>query len=108
MPPESYNKELEAMVYEYEAEYKKHDRVLGATDVPLDTTEQTIRNKESRYGNFLADLIRLYFNCDVGAMNSGSIRSDVINEPYEIRFLFVDGLFDGPLIVKEITGKVLK
>ena len=108
MPPESYDKDLNTMVTKYQEDYLKNDRVVGACDVPLDTTEETIRDKESRYGNFLADLVRLFFNADIGTVNSGSIRSSVINEPYEVRFLFVDGLFDGPLIVKEITGKVLK
>ena len=44
MPPESYDKDLAAMITKYEEDYKAHNRLVGLTDVPLDTTEVALRN----------------------------------------------------------------
>ena len=71
------------------------------------TTANVIRKEESNYGNFLADLGRLFYNTDLCIINSGSIRSDTVLNPHKINFLFVDGLIDGPLTVLKIPGKTV-
>jgi 2',3'-cyclic-nucleotide 2'-phosphodiesterase (5'-nucleotidase family) len=53
---------------------------LGSTTARFDATEETVRNGESTWGNFLADQMRLAFDsdepADVAVLNSGTIRID--------------------------------
>ncbi len=58
-------------------EYKKFDKMVGYTDIDLDTRFQFHRRHQSTYGNFMADLFRLYTNSDIALYNSGNIRNDM-------------------------------
>ncbi|KAK8850996.1 Trifunctional nucleotide phosphoesterase protein YfkN [Apiospora arundinis] len=44
----------------------------------MDGREASMRSRETGLGNFLCDMLRLYYNTDVALTNSGSIRSDKI------------------------------
>lgn len=61
-------------------EYKKFDKVVGFSDVDLDMRFGFHRRNESTYGNFLADLYRLYVNSDIAFANAGNVRNDCILE----------------------------
>ncbi|MGI9220039.1 MAG: bifunctional metallophosphatase/5'-nucleotidase, partial [Woeseiaceae bacterium] len=55
------------------------DARLGMANLPFDVTEETVRNKENAWGNFLADTARTAFGkpaSDLAFINSGSIRID--------------------------------
>ena len=51
---------------------------MGYTECELDATFCNVRTKETNYGNFIADLIRFYNDCEISLINSGSIRNDAI------------------------------
>ncbi len=55
------------------------DAKLGAANVRFDVTEETVRNEESAWGNFVVDVARSAFGepvADLAFINSGSIRID--------------------------------
>lgn len=71
------------IVQRYRAELKKVlplvDQPIGHTRVRLDGTEENVRNQESNWGNFLADLMRTAYPsvpADVAVLNGGAIRID--------------------------------
>ena len=57
---------------------KDAERVLGYSDVDLETRFKVVRTKENNFGNFYADLLKSHFNTDVAIINNGAIRSDEI------------------------------
>lgn len=59
--------------------YPVIDAKVGTASVPFDVTEETVRNKENAWGNFLVDVARGAFGepeSDLAFINSGSIRID--------------------------------
>lgn len=55
------------------------DQRIGTTRTRLDATEETVRNEESAWGNYLADLMRTAFpdvRTDAAVLNGGAIRID--------------------------------
>jgi 2',3'-cyclic-nucleotide 2'-phosphodiesterase (5'-nucleotidase family) len=49
---------------------------IGRTAVELDTTRETVRTKESNFGNLIADATREAVGAEVGLTNGGGIRGD--------------------------------
>lgn len=62
---------------------------------------------ETNYGNFLADLVRNYFDTDCCVLNSGCIRNDLTIKPGKLNFSMVSNLINDVLVVKEVTGKII-
>jgi 2',3'-cyclic-nucleotide 2'-phosphodiesterase (5'-nucleotidase family) len=58
--------------------YKNNDDIVGYTEIDLETRFTIHRTQETAYGNFFADLMRLYMDTDIALANSGSIRNDCI------------------------------
>ncbi|GFR40976.1 hypothetical protein Agub_g1641 [Astrephomene gubernaculifera] len=58
---------------------EKMDEDIGETLEPLDGRFQTVRNRESNLGNFVADVWRKAANAEISILNSGSLRSDMIH-----------------------------
>ncbi|PNH05871.1 5'-nucleotidase [Tetrabaena socialis] len=56
----------------------KMDEDIGETLEPLDGRFQTVRNRESNLGNFVADVWRKAAGAQITILNSGSLRSDSI------------------------------
>lgn len=55
------------------------DQVIGRSDTRLDASEETVRNTESAWGNYLADVMRTAYPtvpADVAVLNGGAIRID--------------------------------
>lgn len=93
-----------------------HALVHTATD--LEGRGRLIRSEETNLGNFLADITRLYYDCDIAFVNGGGIRCEkvlgatVTENSSQGRALTVRDLieivpFDQPLMVKRITGEAL-
>lgn len=86
-------------------EYKYFDEVMAYTECPLETRFTKIRKQESNYGNFLADLARLYYDSDLAAINSGMVRNDVIIQPGKLTYSKISNIIDSPMVVKQVKGK---
>lgn len=59
----------------------KLERPIGYTAAPLDARFMTVRLKESNIGNFICDLMRLYYSADCTIMAAGTIRGDQVYPP---------------------------
>ena len=54
---------------------------VGTAAVELDTRRETVRTRESNFGNLIADAMRLSTGADVALTNGGGIRGDRIYAP---------------------------
>lgn len=61
------------------------EKVVGYTSVALDARFTTVRLRESNMGNFVCDLMRLYYQADCAIMASGTIRGDQVYPAGPIR-----------------------
>lgn len=59
----------------------KLEKPIGYTLAPLDGRFTTVRLKESNLGNFVCDLMRLFYQADCTIMAAGTIRGDQIYPP---------------------------
>ncbi|KAK8024314.1 2-3-cyclic-nucleotide 2-phosphodiesterase [Apiospora rasikravindrae] len=89
---------------------------LVHTAVPLQGVGSIIRSQESNLGNMLADMVRAFYDVDIGLVNSGSIRCDKViqttlgadaSSPLTVRDLIEILPFDNTIVVKRVTGDVL-
>ena len=60
----------------YAAEMRTLSGNIGATEVPLDIREEVVRETESNFGSYIADLIRTEMGTDVAFVNGGGLRGD--------------------------------
>jgi 5'-nucleotidase len=88
-------------------EYKEFDDVVAYTECDLETRFTKIRRQESNYGNFLADLARLYYDSDVAAINAGMVRNDVLINSGRLTYSKISNIIDSPMVVKKVTGKTI-
>ncbi|AEH36234.1 bifunctional metallophosphatase/5'-nucleotidase [Halopiger xanaduensis] len=105
------HEEIRELLTDYESQLEDElGEVIGETAVDLDTRRETVRQAESNFGNWLADLIREDVDADVAIQNGGGIRSDQLYEAGEItRGMIVDILpFPNYTTKLEITGEALK
>ena len=63
----------------------KLEKPIGYTSAPLDARFSTVRKSESNYANFVADLLRNYYNGDCAIIVGGTIRGDQVYTPGIIR-----------------------
>jgi 5'-nucleotidase len=73
----------------------------------LETRFTIHRTHETAYGNFVADLMRLYVNSDIALANSGSIRNDCILPAGPLKYSEVSNIINDALVVKALPGKVV-
>lgn len=83
---------------------------IGRTDEILDALSYSSRNKETNVGNYIADAYRKELNADIGFLNGGSIRADLL---FSVGILTKRDIlsivpFDNKIIKVEISGKTLK
>ncbi|KAI8909843.1 2,3-cyclic-nucleotide 2-phosphodiesterase [Gorgonomyces haynaldii] len=69
-----YLKELD------ESLQSKFEQPVFVSLEPLDGRSLVVRAQETGLGNLLADAVRRYFLCDIAIVNSGSIRSNKIDQ----------------------------
>ena len=83
---------------------------IGRTSVVLDALSLSNRTKETNVGNFIADAYRKAANADIGFVNGGSIRADLMYNPGILTKRDVISIlpFNNPIVKIEITGKTLR
>lgn len=83
---------------------------VGRTSVELDALSLSSRTKETNIGNFIADSYRKAVNADIGFVNGGSIRADLLYNPGVLTKRDVLSIlpFNNPIVKVELTGKLLK
>ncbi|MEQ1643374.1 MAG: 5'-nucleotidase C-terminal domain-containing protein [Pyrinomonadaceae bacterium] len=83
---------------------------VGATSVELDALSQSVRQKETNIGNFVADSYRDAVKADIGFVNGGSIRADLTYQPGPLTKRDVLSIlpFNNPIVKVEVSGKLLK
>lgn len=80
---ERYNADLDEEVNE----------VIGETTAAIDVRRETVRQRESGFGSYIADVMRANTDADVVIQNGGGIRTDRVYDPGEItRRLVIDVL----------------
>ena len=107
IPDEEMSKIVGAVSETMEILKKKE---LGSTQSVWDATAETVRTTESAIGNFVADLMRISYNCDFALIQGGGIRSNDLYGPGIITkgdimkmFPFVDNT-----VVFEIKGSYFR
>ncbi len=100
---------VEAALTPYAKEIAPYDRVIGEAAVALDLREETVREQESNFGNYVADLLRSETGADAALINGGAFRDDRILKPgpLTLRDLYTALPFNNRMIVLEITGQQL-
>lgn len=88
---------------------EKLSEPVGRTSVTLDALSLSNRTKETNIGNFIADSYREAAGADIGFVNGGSVRADLIYTPGVLTKRDVISIlpFNNPIVKIEITGKVL-
>ena len=83
---------------------------VGSTSVRLDAFSLSSRTKETNIGNFIADSYRNAGKAEIGFVNGGSIRADLIYEPGVLSKRDILSIlpFNNPIVKVEVSGKVLK
>lgn len=66
-----------------------------------------IRTEESNFGNFFADLSRLYYDTDIAAINAGMIRNDSFIPKGRLSYSKISNIIDSPMIAKRVLGSVI-
>jgi 2',3'-cyclic-nucleotide 2'-phosphodiesterase (5'-nucleotidase family) len=88
------------------------DQVIGRSTTRADASEEVVRNEESAWGNYLADVMRTAYPtvpADVGVLNGGAIRIDDVVTG-EIRWEHLARTFGFPTRVALVwlTGRDLR
>ena len=59
--------------------HQRMDEVCGYVDVDIEGRFEHMRYRETNCANFFADILRTEFEgCDIGLLNSGTLRSNAI------------------------------
>ena len=87
----------------------KMDKPIGYTAVPLDARFTTVRLSESNIGNFVCDLMRLYYQADCTIMAAGTIRGDQVYPPGVLRAKDMMNCFpfEDPCVVLRVGGNAV-
>jgi 5'-nucleotidase len=101
--------EFAPVVAKYQDLLEKLSVKVGATSVPLDALSLSSRTKETNVGNFIADAYRSVTGADIGFVNGGSIRADLLYNPGPLTKRDVLSIlpFNNPIVKIEISGKTL-
>lgn len=83
---------------------------VGATSVRLDALSLSSRTMETNVGNFIADAYKNAVQADIGFVNGGSIRADLLYEPGILTKRDVLSIlpFNNAIVKVEVSGKMLK
>lgn len=90
--------------------HRKMEWPLGLTAVPLEARKEKCQTRESNYGNFLADLMRVYHKADCALVTGGTFMADKIY--HSGRLLIKDIVecfpFEDPVVMIKVTGDAIK
>lgn len=82
-------------------------RRLGSIETELDARFQQLRTQETNCGNWVADIMRTGCKADIGMLNSGCLRADMLypEGDFTARDLMRLLPFENELVVMEVTGQ---
>lgn len=88
----------------------KLEKPIGHTSTSLESRFVVIRQAESNLGNFICDVMRLYYGGDCCMIASGTMRSDQIFPPGTLRLMDLLNCLpfeDGTVVIK-VTGSAIR
>ena len=102
--------EFAAVFEKYKGLLETLAQPVGRTSERLDALSLSSRTMETNVGNFIADAYRNAVSADIGFVNGGSIRADLIYEPGILTKRDVLSIlpFNNPIVKVEVTGALLK
>lgn len=102
--------EFASVINKYKDLLERLAEVTGRTSVQLDALSVSSRTKETNIGNFIADSYRKAVEADIGLVNGGSIRADLLYNPGPLTKRDVLSIlpFNNPIVKVEVTGGLLK
>lgn len=105
------NSEILEKIKYYQTKYETLlSEKLTFLSIDLDATFDTLRTKESLFGDIVADAIREKFNADIGFITSGLFRSNHIYHKNQFilkKDVYSELTFNNDLVLLELRGKDL-
>lgn len=94
----------------YEKDLAAYKRVLVRATVPLDIREESVREQESNFGDYVADVMRRVSGTDVALVNGGSFRDDRLIPPGTLTLADIYTIlpFRNKLVTLEVSGAQLR
>lgn len=86
---------------------QKMKQVVGTAEVPLDGERQTVRLKESNFGNALADSLRDLTGADIALQNGGGIRASIPAGDITLEQIYAALPFDNTVVMVEASGQTV-
>ena len=81
--PDPKAQEIEQLYTDFIA--SRMDKVIGTTPIELESTEEFLRFEESELGNFIADVMKEHFKCDIGIIQGFEIAGKYVLKAGDIR-----------------------
>lgn len=109
LPEQGEDTQVKKLFEKYEAKVSKIlDEKLGSTQNELDGERDSVRHKETNFGNFITDVMRKVTKSDVALFNGGGIRASIPRGTIQLRDLMRALPFRNTLVTGFLTGKQLK
>lgn len=88
---------------------EKLEKPVGYTATPLDARFTTVRRSESNIGNFVCDIMRLFYKADCTIVAAGTIRGDQV---YPVGILRAKDImncfpFEDPIVALKLSGQAI-
>ena len=104
--------EIQALVDAHTASLDKElNVVIGSTEVELDSRRSSVRSRETKFGNLIAEAMRSATGADVGITNGGGIRGDrtyAAGTELTRRDIFEELPFGNVTVLLELGGEELR
>lgn len=100
---------IETLLAPWRKEMEPFSAVIGETTVPLDIREEVVRDGESNFADYIADLMREELNTDAALFNGGSFRDDRVVPAGKLTMsdLYTMMPFENQIVSINITGQQL-
>jgi 5'-nucleotidase len=104
------DQQVASVLARYAAELAPLKRPVGTSDAPLDVREDVVREGESNFGNYVADLLRREMRADVAVINGGALRGDRVIPAGALTLEDVQTalVFEDRLVAIDVTGEELR
>src|SRR5262249_42499331 len=103
--------DMRAVINSFESQFSAHlEEPVGEATVSLDAVQADNRSQETNLGDFIADAFRQHTGADVALVNGGSIRTNIVHAPGEIKRKDVLSIlpFENAVVKLEVKGSVLR
>ena len=116
IPTETYTKTDVTVDAHIEKIYKEYsalgERKVCASEVDLITKDEEgnrlVRNSETNLGNLCADAVRYVVNADIGYINGGGIRADLLKGDITFNDLLNVFPYNNTIVLAEVSGQIIK